>query len=60
MMALGIVGGAVSLLPLGRLSDKVDRRLVIAGAMLAGALVALITGLVPVSAVPVMMFLFGV
>lgn len=59
MMALGIVGGALSLLPLGRLSDKVDRRVVIAGVMLIGSLVALVTLFVPVSVVPVMMFLFG-
>ena len=59
MMALGIVGGALTLLPLGRMSDKIDRRIVIAGVMLAGALVSLIAGFVPLSMVPIMMFLFG-
>jgi MFS family permease len=59
MMALGIVGGALSLVPLGRLSDRIDRRVVIAGTMLTGAVVAFIIWLVPLSLVPAMMFLFG-
>lgn len=59
MMALGIVGGALTLLPLGRLSDRKDRRIIIAGTMLFGSLVAFITWFLPVSIVPVMMFLFG-
>lgn len=59
MMALGITGGALSLLPLGRLSDRIDRRKVIAGIMLAGALVSVLTLFVPVATVPALMFVFG-
>jgi MFS family permease len=59
MMALGIVGGAISLLPLGRLSDRMDRRVVIACIMLAGALVSVIAFLLPVSAVPAVVLFFG-
>ncbi len=59
MMALGIVGGALSLLPLGRLSDRMDRRVVVACIMLAGALVSVIAFLLPVSAVPAAMLFFG-
>jgi len=59
MMALGIIGGALSLLPLGRLSDRMDRRVVIAWIMFAGALVSVAAVLLPVSAIPAVMFFFG-
>ncbi|MCG2634695.1 MAG: MFS transporter [Gammaproteobacteria bacterium] len=59
MMALGIIGGALSLLPLGRLSDRMDRRVVIAWIMFAGALVSVAAFLLPVSAIPAVMFFFG-
>tara|TARA_R110000824_G_scaffold336_1_gene1656 strand:- start:66258 stop:67481 length:1224 start_codon:yes stop_codon:yes gene_type:complete len=59
MMALGIAGGAVSLLPLGRFSDRRDRRVIIAGVMLVGAFVSLVAWLAPAVAIPVLMFLFG-
>ncbi len=59
MMALGIVGGALSLLPLGRLSDRIDRRIVIASIMFAGAVVSVIAFVLPVSAIPAVMLLFG-
>lgn len=39
MMSAGIVGGAAAQLPFGRLSDRTDRRRVIAAALLLGALV---------------------
>lgn len=42
MMSLGILGGAVSQLPVGRLSDLTDRRIVIGGISVAGALVAVL------------------
>lgn len=59
MMALGIMGGAISLLPLGRLSDKRDRRIIIAAVMLVGALVSLFAWLSPSVLIPLLMFLFG-
>jgi MFS family permease len=40
MMSAGILGGALSQLPIGRLSDRTDRRYVIAGMLASGALVA--------------------
>lgn len=42
MMSLGIAGGALSQLPIGRLSDHIDRRVVIGGIALAGAGFALL------------------
>ena len=42
MMALVIIGGALTQLPLGRLSDKMDRRIVIFSIMIVGALVSLL------------------
>lgn len=59
MMALGIAGGALSLLPLGRLSDRKDRRVVVSCTMLAGCAVALLAWRAPPSYVPAMVFLFG-
>lgn len=59
MMALGIAGGAVSQLPLGKLSDRLDRRRVIFGAMLAGTAVAGATIFMPQVLIPYLMFFFG-
>jgi MFS family permease len=58
MMALGIFGGALVLLPIGRLSDKKDRRVIIATIMLTGAVVAFIARFLPASFMPAVMFLF--
>jgi MFS family permease len=61
-LASALLGGALMQLPLGRLSDRIDRRLVILGVAVAGVancVVAVLTA----SAVPwlvfVFMFLFG-
>ncbi|MFT4863742.1 MAG: MFS family permease [Pseudohongiellaceae bacterium] len=59
MMALSIAGGALAQLPLGKLSDRYDRRLVILGCMTAGAIISSIALLVPISMVYVVMFFFG-
>ena len=62
MMSAGILGGALSQLPVGRLSDRTNRRSVIAGLLTAGAIAALIGWLVAdVSrlALYVVMFLMG-
>jgi MFS family permease len=45
LMSVGILGGAVAQVPVGRLSDHTDRRLVIGGIMVAGAIVALLGAL---------------
>lgn len=58
-MALGITGGALSQLPLGRLSDKKDRRLVILFIMLAGTVAAGIAWAAPINYIPYAMMLFG-
>lgn len=42
MMAVAITGGALAQLPVGRLSDHTDRRLVIAGMFTLGALVCVL------------------
>jgi MFS family permease len=42
LMSVGILGGALAQIPVGRWSDHTDRRLVIGGIMLAGAIVALL------------------
>ena len=42
MMSVGIVGGAIVQLPIGRLSDRTDRRRVIGALMAAGAVFALL------------------
>jgi MFS family permease len=62
MMGAGIIGGAVAQIPIGRLSDRTDRRLVIGGLMAAGALIALGGWLFAGGgslALAVIMFLFG-
>jgi MFS family permease len=59
MMALGVVGGAVMQLPLGKLSDRIDRRRVIFAAMLMGTAVAAAGALLPARLIPWVMFMFG-
>lgn len=59
MMALGIVGGALSQLPLGRLSDKHDRRIVILYAMLVGTVAAGLAWVAPPVLIPFAMMFFG-
>lgn len=59
MMALGILGGAATQLPLGRLSDKMDRRLVILSIMVVGALVSSATLILPVDSMPLLMIAYG-
>ena len=59
MMALGIAGGALSQLPLGRLSDTKDRRKVILYAMLAGVGAACLAWAAPIGIIPYAMMLFG-
>jgi MFS family permease len=59
MMALSIAGGALAQLPLGKLSDRYDRRLVILGCMASGAVIAGLAIIVPNSAVFGIMFFFG-
>ena len=59
MMALGIAGGAVMQLPLGRLSDRIDRRKVMLGSMSVGAIVAATIFMLPQQLTPYLMFFFG-
>lgn len=59
MMALAIAGGALAQLPLGKVSDRIDRRLVILGCMIFGAAVAVAALLLPHSMAFAVMFLFG-
>jgi len=59
MMALGIIGGALTQLPLGRLSDKMDRRIVIFSIMIVGALVSLLMLFSGVEGVPYLMVFYG-
>jgi MFS family permease len=42
VMSLGVLGGAASQYPVGRLSDRLDRRLVIGAMMLIGAVVGVV------------------
>lgn len=62
-MAITIIGGAVVQYPVGRLSDKFDRRAVIFGLTITGALVSLLAIMIgdPESTMLVyaLMFLFG-
>lgn len=59
MMTLSIVGGALAQLPLGKFSDRVDRRLVILACMVFGAIVSVFALLLPTSMAFAVMFLFG-
>jgi MFS family permease len=59
MMALGIIGGALMQLPLGRLSDSIDRRKVLFIAMLCGAAVAAAGTTLNRDLIPYVMLVFG-
>ncbi|GAB5498373.1 MAG: MFS transporter [Pseudohongiellaceae bacterium] len=59
MMALGIIGGALMQLPLGRLSDSIDRRKVLFIAMLCGAAVAAAGTTLNRDMIPYVMLVFG-
>lgn len=59
MMSLAIAGGALAQLPLGKFSDRVDRRLVILACMMLGALVAGFALILPSYVIYGVMFLFG-
>lgn len=61
-MAITILGGAVCQIPIGRLSDWLDRRYVIAGTSLFGAIVCALAVMLGVSStilLYVTMFIFG-
>lgn len=47
VMSAAVMGGAISQLPVGRLSDRIDRRRVMIGACIAAIAVALIVGSLP-------------
>lgn len=59
MMALAIAGGALAQLPLGKASDRIDRRLVLLACMVLGAIVAGAALVLPQSMAFGVMFLFG-
>ena len=58
---MAILGGAVLQVPVGKLSDRVDRRLVLAGLSATGALVALLASVFgdTATALYVVMFFYG-
>jgi MFS family permease len=60
-VAVVTVGGALAQWPAGRLSDKVDRRVVLAAFLVAAAVVGIVLAVVPASATVwlVLAFLFG-
>ena len=59
MMATGILGGALFQWPLGRLSDRIDRRRVILAAMTAGIAVSIWILVAPPRYLPHLVFIFG-
>lgn len=59
MMSLVITGGALSQLPLGRMSDRMDRRVILLICMVSGSVISIVALLLPISLVPAVMFLFG-
>ena len=46
-MSIAVIGGAAMQWPIGRLSDRIDRRLVLAGTVVAAALVGVLLVLLP-------------
>lgn len=62
MMALAMLGAAVCQLPLGRLSDRMDRRYVITGLTVLGLVISLVLAIIsplPASSLFVAVFLLG-
>ncbi|MDH3990466.1 MAG: MFS transporter, partial [Gammaproteobacteria bacterium] len=59
VMAAGVLGGAVFLWPVGRLSDRVDRRVVILISMSGAIAACVLTFLLSVAYLPLLFFLFG-
>jgi MFS family permease len=60
MMALGILGGAMSQFPLGRYSDGKDRRVILLAVMTAGAVVAFISWLLKFDNAAMNMLFLGI
>jgi len=61
-MAVTLLGGATLQLPIGRLSDRYDRRLVLAGLAILGAIVCITAATIPHTSpytLYMLMFLFG-
>ncbi len=59
MMSLAIAGGALFQFPIGRLSDRYDRRRVMFCALIFGAIMAGFAVMAPQAWVPFIMFAFG-
>lgn len=59
MMSLTIVGGALSQMPLGRMSDRMDRRIIMLVCMVTGCVVSLSALVLPGNLIPAVMFFFG-
>ena len=59
MMALAIAGGGITQFPLGRLSDRIDRRLVILFCLILGACVAATAIIVSAFSASIVMMLLG-
>ncbi len=59
VMAAGVLGGAVFLWPVGRLSDSMDRRLVILMSMLGAIGICLLSFFLSVAYLPFLVFVFG-
>jgi MFS family permease len=59
MMAAGILGGVLFQWPLGRISDFVDRRLVLLGTMLGAFVICALVMALTVDLLPYLVFLFG-
>ncbi|GGA55993.1 MFS transporter [Pelagibacterium lentulum] len=59
LMSLAIVAGALSQIPLGRLSDKIDRRKVLVGVALIGATAGLLTIIINPGETVLLYALFG-
>lgn len=59
VMAAGVVGGAVFLWPVGRLSDTMDRRVVILMSMSGAIATCLLSFVLPVEYLPLLVFVFG-